>query len=261
MHLRLKANNLKLIKMSVWGMASLLLHGLFIYGVAYFAFPHLPEKENTLEIIWVEPRPASPEKAAEPISAKAEPIIAEAKFPKAIVPAAVAPAAMVSSLNQVQPAAKIGTIFLLDASESMVVGLEQGRQVLKDRIEGLPEKTLVNIAYFSRGVVFFSPELFILAKKEKENALVFCQEIKAQGSLEIADGLRETLKRNPSKVILISDGLAEDREATYKIIREARREGVIIDTILIQRTPFEDEVLKRAGYLTGGSFSVSPRTF
>ena len=242
-------------------MASLLLHGLFISGLVHFAFPYLPTREKSVEIIWVEPKLGSPEKVSEEISPKAEPIIPKAKFPGVKLPQAVAPEAMASSINQVQPAAKIGTVFLLDASESMVVGLNSARQILKDRLNNFSGETPVNIAYFSKEVIFFSPEPFILAKKEKESALAFCQKIKAQGNLEIADGLRETLKRNPAKVILISDGLAEDREATYKIIREARRGGVIIDTILIQRNPFEEEVLKRAAYLTGGSFSISPQIF
>lgn len=254
-------------------MASLLLHGLFISGLVHFTFPHLPREEKTLEIIWVEPRTISSREISPEVAVTKKKVArpqtesflftpkASEEISKIGSPEVISPKAIVPTQKERVSLAKIGTVFLLDASESMVVGLEQARQILKDKLNGLPGKTLVNIAYFSKEVIFFSPEPFILAKEEKEKALTFCQEIKAQGNLQIADGLREIVKRNPSKVILVSDGLVEDRETTYKIIREARREGVIIDTILIQRNPFEDEVLKRAAYLTGGSFSVSPRTF
>jgi hypothetical protein len=250
-------------------MASLLLHGLFISGLARFSLSHPAREEKLLEIILDEPKqvsfreilPLASVPKRKVVKTQAESPRPAAISPKVELPEVLSPSAIIPSLKETAPLSRSGTLFLLDASESMVVGLDSAKQILKDRLDSLPEKIPVNIACFSNEVIFFSHELFMLTKEEKEKAQVFCENIAAKGNLEMTDGLKEILKRNPSRVILISDGLVEDRELAYRIIRKARSEGVIIDTILIQRNPFEDEVLKRAAYLTGGNFSISSQTF
>lgn len=250
-------------------MASLLLHGLFISTAAYFSSPHPVRQERTLEIILDEPNAVSsreilPARAAPKrnvVKTHAAPLISSTISPKVALPEIESPAAIVPALKETTSLSKNGIVFLLDASESMVVGLDSAKQILRDRLNGLSEKAFINIAYFSKEVVFFSPRPFIWLNKEKEKALAFCQKVTAQGNLEIPDGLREVLKRNPSRIILISDGLVENRDLAYEIIIKARSEGVIIDTVLIRRNPFEEDVLKRAAYLTGGSFSVFHQTF
>lgn len=236
---------------------SMLLHGLFIFGALNHRPPLL--REEKVITIALAPEKDIDGKNMRDFQEIDEPEPGSSSYKKGVFEPALKSRA--GSLPKNEAVSRNGLFFLLDASESMVIGLEAARQILISKLHNLSETMPLNIVYFSNEVVFFSPEPFFMTGDLKEKALTFCQEISPQGYLDMVEGLKEVSRRNPSRIILISDGLVEDRESMLRFIRNSKKEGIIIDTVLIKRTPFEEEILKRAAYLTGGSFSIFPQTF
>lgn len=232
--------------------ASCLMHGIFIFLSDGLHMPPLFREKRPIEIEIIR----IPETVSVYEEAKIEtkiPLIAS--LPLAVnPPSEILPGVQKKSEDALP---KYGTVFLLDASESMVVSLEEAKQILLGNLERIGQKEPVNIVFFSDEVNFFSPKPVLLAEEEKENAISFCKKITPRGSLAIESGLEKVVRTGPLKIVLISDGLTEDKERTYEVIRNARKRGITIDTVLVKHKPFDEEMLKKAAYLTGGTFSTA----
>lgn len=235
--------------------ASCLMHGIFIFLSDGLHMPPLFREKRPIEIEIIR----IPETVSVSEEAKIETKKADIPLIASLPPAA---GASLENLSMVQKKPeetlpKYGTVFLLDASESMVVSLEEAKQILLGNLERIGQKEPVNIVFFSDEVNFFSPKPVLLVEEEKENAISFCKKITPRGSLAIESGLEKVVRTGPLKIVLISDGLTEDKERTYEVIRNARKKGITIDTVLVKHKPFDEEMLKKAAYLTGGTFSTA----
>lgn len=237
------------------GIISCLIHSIFVVEVANFAIPHIARENGPIEIKIIE-IPTTKNSVREPISIP-EPdnkpdVLNDRDCDKYY--ATLNP----KKENEKAPLRQ-GTVFLLDASESMVIGLNTAKEILIDRLNRLSKGDLVNIAFFSNDIIFFSSDFFYLEGDRLKEAVAFCQDVTSQGNLDIVMGLEEVLKKRPSKVVIFSDGLARRKDDVWEIIKKAGKEGVIIDTVLIKRKPFDEDMLKKAAYLTGGKFFVAER--
>ena len=114
-------------------------------------------------------------------------------------------------------------IFVLDRSGSMKgAKIEQAKEALRFCINNLNNHDRFNLILFNTDVESFSDQL-VSVQKERENALTFVDEIKANGGTNINDALLDALADNPNPkrpriVVFLTDGEATVGETDPEII-------------------------------------------
>jgi hypothetical protein len=118
---------------------------------------------------------------------------------------------------------RIAQIGIPNAASPAPRKIDVAHEELVDALERLPEGTRMNVVFFNDRLEAFAPGIVPLEASSRDGLVAFVRDTGPAGSTALARAMRIAFLMNARRVVLLSDGL---RDA-----REAMRGGVRIDTI------------------------------
>lgn len=118
---------------------------------------------------------------------------------------------------------------------------------LMGALAALPDGTRFNIVFFNENVSAYAPRSITMSPSVRLNSLGFVRGIGPDGTTAAVPALRTAYLSTPSRVMFLSDGLANTGGSSQQLLAEARlqmRRGVRFDTVGVGSD--QDEGLMRS---------------
>jgi hypothetical protein len=128
----------------------------------------------------------------------------------------------------------LGAQIVNSKTHSMKTKMEAAKEELAHTLAMLPDGTRFMIIFFDDELAAFAPQMVTLDPSTRQAAIQFVHGIKPGGSTAAVPALRLAYQAGAARVVLLSDGLANNGGSGGDLLAEARnqiRQGVRFDTV------------------------------